>query len=215
MEGGADAGLAGAGALDVDGRLIGILLGEGLESVRLQSAGPGASVEHPLSCEGPSEAGWVLPIEEIERAARLMLSQSREGQGFLGVRAEVPPDAPSRAAPQEPGLVVTQVLSRSPAARAGIMAGDRIVSYDGQSVRSWDELTRQVASTSPAQPVKIEVIRNGQRVSMRVQIGDRGAMLWQEKQRALAQGRERQLVRQLESIELQLRLFRDLNPSPR
>jgi serine protease Do len=208
LDGSVDAARTGAGVLDPDGRLVGLLLGEGVETAILPSSAPGAPLEYPLECEGLSEAGWVMPLEAMERAVRFLLER-RTGQGFLGVRVEVPSAISEQPPTTEGHLIVARVLPESPAARAGIRAGDHIVSFGGQPVRSWDQLTQMVAAASPELPVKVELLRDDRTLSTTVRLADRGSMVWRAKQLALAEGRERQLLRRIESLNQQLRLFRD------
>jgi S1-C subfamily serine protease len=208
LEGNVDAALAGAGVLDMDGHLIGVLLGEGIESAILPSGAPGMPLEYPLDTDGPSEAGWVLPLEQMDRTVRFLLER-RGGQGFLGVRVEVPAGTPEERARADAGLTVARVLPESPASKAGIRAGDRILNFGGQPVRSWDQLTQLVAANPPERPVKVDLVREDRSLTTTVRLADRGSMVWRAKQLALADGRERRLLRQIESLNQQLRLFRD------
>jgi membrane-associated protease RseP (regulator of RpoE activity) len=50
-----------------------------------------------------------------------------------------------------------------PAARAGIMSGDRIVAVAGEPIATWDQLKRKIASF-PDTPVPVEVERAGARL---------------------------------------------------
>ncbi len=208
LEGNVDAALAGAGVLDMDGLLIGVMLGEGIESAILPSDAPGMPLEFPLDSDGPSEAGWVLPLEQMERTVRFLLER-RGGQGFLGVRVEVPPGTPEERTRADVGLTVARVLPESPASKAGIRTGDRILAFAGQPVRSWDQLTQMVAANTPERSVKVELARGDRSLTTTVRLADRGSMVWRAKQLTLAEGRERRLLRQLESLNQQLRLFRD------
>jgi S1-C subfamily serine protease len=214
LEGSGDVGLAGAGVLDPDGRLVGMLLGEGIESAIIPSGAPGVPLEYALDTEGPTEAGWVMPMDMVDRTVRFLLDR-RSGQGFLGVQVEVPPAVPSEQTAAGSGLRVARVLPESPASRSGIRAGDRIESFGGQLVQSWDQLTQMVAASPPEQPVQVELLRDGRTLSTTVFLADRGSMVWRAKQLALAEGRERRLIRRIESLNQQLRLFRDeLRRSP-
>jgi serine protease Do len=64
------------------------------------------------------------------------------------------------------GVVVEDVSKGSAAEKAGLKAGDVIVQYDGESVRSAAQLTRLVRESVPGRPVKIGVIRDGKRVDL-------------------------------------------------
>jgi len=63
-------------------------------------------------------------------------------------------------------LVVQEVLEGTPAAGAGLRPGDRIVRVDGQRLFSSSELHAATALGDPDDPVRIEVERDGTRLSV-------------------------------------------------
>ncbi len=60
------------------------------------------------------------------------------------------------------GALVSQVIKNSPAEKAGITAGDIIISFDGQKVLRIEHLRQILSATAPGTSVKIEIIRDGQ-----------------------------------------------------
>jgi serine protease Do len=66
------------------------------------------------------------------------------------------------------GAVVTNVERDSPAADAGLRAGDIIVAFDGDNVRSARHLTRLVDETPDGREVSLTVLRQNQRVALKV-----------------------------------------------
>lgn len=66
------------------------------------------------------------------------------------------------------GAIVEDVRSGSPAAKAGIKAGDVIVSFDGEAIRSARQLSRLVEETADGREVAAVVVRNGQKVHLKV-----------------------------------------------
>jgi TonB family protein len=61
------------------------------------------------------------------------------------------------------GVVVTQVDTDSPAAKAGFKAGDLVLDYNGQDVEVKAQLSRLLSETPPGRQVKIHVLRGGAR----------------------------------------------------
>ena len=61
------------------------------------------------------------------------------------------------------GVVVVTVRESGPAARAGLRAGDRIVDFDGERVRSTRQFVRLVRETPPTHTVKATIVRDGAR----------------------------------------------------
>lgn len=114
-----------------------------------------------------STAGFAIPIEAGTRRIIERLVQGQEPEyGFLGIeprdinRLQLRAIAPSLAA--RGGAVRAQaVKSGSPAARAGLLSGDIILSLDGRSVESTLELMRQVGFAGPGAEMALEVVRVG------------------------------------------------------
>jgi len=61
------------------------------------------------------------------------------------------------------------VADNSIAYRAGLRSGDRIVSIRGNAVNTWEEMEIALG-TSPRDPIEIEVLRNQQRVKLRMDL---------------------------------------------
>jgi serine protease Do len=66
------------------------------------------------------------------------------------------------------GVAVVEVTKDSAAEKAGVKANDVIVQFDGENVRSTQQLTRLVRETVPGRTVKIAVMRDGKRVEIDV-----------------------------------------------
>lgn len=69
------------------------------------------------------------------------------------------------------GVVVEEVETDSPAAKAGLKAGDVVVEYDGERVRSTRQFTRLVQESVPGRTVPLVVTRDGQRSTLNVEPG--------------------------------------------
>jgi serine protease Do len=68
--------------------------------------------------------------------------------------------------PGQWGAVIEEVRSGSPAERAGLKAGDVVVDFDGERVRSARQLSRLVEETPAGRTVKAAVMRAGRRVDV-------------------------------------------------
>jgi serine protease Do len=66
------------------------------------------------------------------------------------------------------GVVIQDVRSDSPAARAGVKEGDVVTEFDGERARSATQFTRLVRETAPGKTVKMAVLRNGTPATMDV-----------------------------------------------
>jgi serine protease Do len=66
------------------------------------------------------------------------------------------------------GVAVVDVTKDSAAERAGVRANDVILQFDGENVRSTQQLTRLVRETAPGRTVKMAVMRDGKRIEVEV-----------------------------------------------
>jgi serine protease Do len=67
------------------------------------------------------------------------------------------------------GVVIEDVEAESPAQKAGFKAGDIVVEFDGERVRSTRQFTRLVHETVAGRAVTAAVTRDGQRLTLNVQ----------------------------------------------
>ena len=72
-------------------------------------------------------------------------------------------------APDGEGVLITSVESNSPAAKAGIEAGDVITKVDGDRVRSLRELRDELRIKREAKTVTLNLLRKGNEMSMTVE----------------------------------------------
>ena len=70
--------------------------------------------------------------------------------------------------PSNEGAVITAVGEGSPAEEAGLLSGDILVEFDGERVRSAQQLTRLVQETPAGRTVNGTVMRDGARVELEV-----------------------------------------------
>jgi S1-C subfamily serine protease len=66
------------------------------------------------------------------------------------------------------GALVDGVSEQGPAAKAGLKAGDVVVEFDGERVRSAQQFGRLVAETPPGRSTRVVVVRGGTRMTLDV-----------------------------------------------
>lgn len=101
-------------------------------------------------------------IERLQQALPLQGPGSEIGVSIRELRG----DEISAARPE--GVFVQDVGSDSPASRAGLRAGDVVVEFDGERVRSVRQFTRLVRETPPGRAVKATIVRDGSRQTLDV-----------------------------------------------
>ena len=95
-------------------------------------------------------------------------------RGWLGVTIQTPERediAGALGVKENSGALVASVTPGSPAAKAGMLDGDVILKFDGKDVSTMRDLPRLVATTPIGSDVDVEVLRKGQRSTLRVAVG--------------------------------------------
>jgi len=83
---------------------------------------------------------------------------------------------------EEHGAEVTMVDQDAPAGKAGLHEHDVIVSVNGTAVESAAQLRRMIKETPPGRVVNLGISRDGQPLSVKVQLADRHkSMAWEPK----------------------------------
>jgi membrane-associated protease RseP (regulator of RpoE activity) len=93
------------------------------------------------------------------------------GAGRLGVVAQdMTPQLADYFGAKE-GVLVSSVTEASPAARAGLRAGDVVTAVGGAAVKTATDLARAIRAIPDGQEVAITVVRNRQPLSVKIKLG--------------------------------------------
>jgi S1-C subfamily serine protease len=130
-----------------------------------------------MSTFGPRGQVIVIPTPTIERIVPLLLKDGGIARGWLGValQAVAVPDALREAADQSSGLMVMSVVESGPAAQAGIVAGDIILSVDGTSTHRFRKIARLFGPESIGRKADLRIIRGGTVIAVQTTIAERQA----------------------------------------
>ena len=124
---------------------------------------------------GPRGQVLVIPAATVERVAPVLLAGGRVPRGWLGValRPVAVPDELRAAAGEATGLMVMSLSAEGPAAKAGLVPGDIIISVDGTSARRLRSVLAHLGSDSVGRSVSLRLIRGGAVVPVEVTITER------------------------------------------
>jgi len=134
--------------------------------------------------------GFAIPINQAKSVVTQLAHTGHVARGWLGVTVQplTRQLAEGFKLPDEAGALVSAVQEGSPAAQAGLKAGDVITQYDGRKVSRSGDLPRMVADTPAGRQVPITVIREGTTVALTAKI----ARLKEEPPEAVAQREDKQ-----------------------
>ncbi len=126
---------------------------------------------------GAQGLGFAIPIETAQRVANQLITTGRVEHPYLGVRMiELTPDVREEInqgnlgfkVNQDQGVLIVDVARNSPAARAGLRAGDIITEVKGVQIQNTNQVQDQVEATPLGKTLELEVNRNGQTQSITI-----------------------------------------------
>jgi putative serine protease PepD len=112
--------------------------------------------------------GFAVPIDIAAKSAAAIVKGEQIQIGYLGV-------AMGDATGGQDGAVVQEVTPDSPAARAGLQAGDVVVSIDGKAVQDRSELVAAIRGHKPGDKVTLVVVRGGNETTITATLTQRPA----------------------------------------
>jgi serine protease Do len=138
-------GNSGGALVDTEGRLVGI----------------NTAIVSPSG--GNNGIGFAVPINMARHVLESFVSGGKVTRGYLGI---IPQDIDAGLArqfdlPNQNGALVGDVMPGTPAAKAGLKAGDVIVTINNKQIQDAHDLQITVSQLSPGTVVSLKVIRNG------------------------------------------------------
>jgi S1-C subfamily serine protease len=119
-----------------------------------------------------------VPAATIDRVVDAILERGHVPRPFLGTAMQAVPVPEAQRALFGEGvdqaLLVLHVEPNAPAASAGILVGDLMLSVDGDPVHNVHDVQHRLSSLKVGDPVAIAVIRGGVKMELRVILADRG-----------------------------------------
>jgi C-terminal processing protease CtpA/Prc len=109
-------------------------------------------------------------MEEMGDVEHMMRSGA-----FLGVSAETPTDKDRQKlnAPEDMGVLITEVQENSAAEQAGLKKGDLLVKVDGDDIEDPEDLVEAITSREPGDVVTLYYMRDGEKMKADAKLGKR------------------------------------------
>jgi serine protease Do len=139
-------GNSGGPAFDVNGNVIGI----------------NTAIYSPSG--GSVGIGFDIPAQTAQRVVAQLKAHGHVTRGWLGVQIQpVTADiADSLGMQKAEGAIVDSTQADSPAASAGLQAGDVITAVNGTQVKDARDLARIIAMLPPGSAAKLDIVRQGE-----------------------------------------------------
>ena len=159
MDASVSPGNSGGGLFNMNGELVGIVNAKSSSS----------------DAEG---LGFAIPINDAIKVAQELLENGYvTGRPYLGITYLAVTDAQtaSQLGVNAYGVYVVEVVKGAPAEKAGLQAGDRIVSVDGTEIASKDDLGTLMQKHAAGDTLSITIARDGQMQTVNVTLGEKTA----------------------------------------
>jgi len=169
-------GNSGGPAFDTDGNVIGV----------------NTAIYSPSG--GSVGIGFDIPAATAKMVVAQLKDKGQVTRGWMGVQVQpvTPEIADSLGLKEARGALVAEPQANSPAAKAGIVAGDVITAVNGTAIKDSRELARHVGAIAPGSEVKLDVLHDGQQKTVSLTLGempkDRQASAADQEQGQPAQG---------------------------
>jgi serine protease Do len=119
--------------------------------------------------------GFAVPINIAKQILPQLRERGRVVRGYLGITVtNVDQDtADAFRLKDRRGALVQEVLEGHAADKGGVQHGDVILSIDGEPVDDTRELIDTVSALPPGTAIKLSVVRNGERITLTVELEER------------------------------------------
>jgi serine protease Do len=119
---------------------------------------------------GAQGLGFAIPINTAQRIAQQLITNGKVEHPYLGVQmVTLTPDIKQKVNTSlgvnlsvDKGVLLIDIISHSPAATAGLRAGDVILQINNQPVSTIEEVQKLVENSKIGVPLQLQVQRNGQ-----------------------------------------------------
>ena len=117
--------------------------------------------------------GFAIPANAASNVIDQLIKYGETRRGWLGVRIqEVTKEiAEVEKLKSNNGALIASVGEGSPADKAGLLAGDIILNFDGKKIKTMRELPKFVAATPVGKNVEIKIWRNKKLITKKLKLG--------------------------------------------
>ena len=149
-------GNSGGPTFDMDGNVIGV----------------NTAIYSPSG--GSIGIAFAIPADTVKSVIVQLKEKGAVTRGWIGVQIQaVTADIAENLGLKKPeGALVAEPQPDGPAAKAGIVSGDVIVSVNGQPVKDARDLAKKIGALAPNGDVKLGIVRKGAESTVSVKLGD-------------------------------------------
>src|SRR5947199_4138165 len=118
--------------------------------------------------------GFAIPANMVKRVTSQLIDRGRVQRGWIGVALQPMSPAPAAALGlhDTQGAVVARVYPGGPAAIAGLVQHDLVVSFDGAPVEDYHHLQRMSSEAEVGRKVKVDLVRRREKKTVELKVAE-------------------------------------------
>jgi serine protease DegQ len=119
--------------------------------------------------------GFAIPVTTAKSVMEEIIKTGQVVRGWIGIESQdiTPELADSFGLGRQSGAIIAGVVRNGPADRAGIRPGDILLTVDGKSVASTNDMLNLIADLRPGEKARMTVMRKNRQATLDVKVGKR------------------------------------------
>lgn len=118
--------------------------------------------------------GFAVPVSYVKSVVEQLIAHGRVIRGYLGIRPQRITEAirQSLKLNDTTGVLISEVVTNTPAEKAGLQPGDVIVKVNGEKVQGVESFRKRIAEIKPGTEVSLTIVRNGRRMTLKAVLAE-------------------------------------------
>ncbi len=149
-------GNSGGPTFDTDGNVIGV----------------NSAIFSPTG--GSVGIGFAIPADTVTAVVAQLKAKGAVIRGWVGIQVTSVTEelAQKLGVAEARGALIVEPLANGPAAKAGLVAGDIVVSINDVPIKDDRELVRRIGALAPGTSVEVGILRKGKTLTIKLTLGD-------------------------------------------
>jgi serine protease DegQ len=119
--------------------------------------------------------GFAIPAKTVQGVLNQIVRTGTVTRGYIGVEQQNITEELASAfdLPQKDGVIIAGIVKDGPADKAGLKVGDILLKLDDKKITDTTQMLNQIAAYAPGEKKSVELLREGKKESITIEIGVR------------------------------------------
>ncbi|MCR2745118.1 Do family serine endopeptidase [Limnobacter parvus] len=117
--------------------------------------------------------GFAIPAKTVQGVLNQIVRTGTVTRGYIGVEQQNITEELAAAfdLPQKDGVIIAGIVKDGPADKAGLKVGDILLKLDDKKISDTTQMLNQIAGYVPGEKKSVELLRDGKKESLTIEIG--------------------------------------------